>query len=304
MNISEEQKPFDKASVAGLPGFTHGITAVNGTNIHYTVGGSGPALVLLHGWPYTWEVWRKVMPLLAARGYTVIAPDLRGLGNSDLEESGFAKSNVAEDIHQLTRSLGFEHIDLLGMDIGMMVAFAYAVRYPEYVHRLILSESLIPGFGLEELMNPATGGYWHFGFHMQAPLADMLTSGKEEAYLLPTMAMMSLSPDAIATAKAVFVPSYKRPGRMLAGFEHYRTLLDDGKENRVHLKKTLPMPVLVLSGEHGIPHNQTLDCVRQVAAKLQSDIVPKAGHLYAQDNPDWVAERLHVFLSQDIPAQQ
>ncbi len=304
MNVSEEQKPIDKAPVAGLPGFTHGIAAVNGTNVHYTVGGSGLALVLLHGWPYTWEVWRKLMPLLAARGYTVIAPDLRGLGDSDLEESGFAKSNVAEDVHQLIRSLGFEHINLLGMDIGMMVAFAYAVKYPEYVDRLILTESLIPAFGLEELMNPATGGYWHFGFHMQASIADMLTSGKEEAYLLPTMGMMSVSSDAVATAKAVFLPSYKRPGRMLAGFEHYRTLLDDGKENRGHLKQPLAMPVLVLSGERGIPHNQTLDCVHQVATNIQSDIVPKAGHLYAHDNPDWVAERLHAFLSQDIGAQQ
>ena len=250
--MSEEQKPFDNASVAGLPGFTHGRAAVNGTHIHYTVGGSGPALVLLHGWPYTWEVWRKMLPLLAVRGYTLIAPDLRGLGDSDLEESGFAKSNVAEDIHQLIRSLGFEHIYLLGMDIGMMVAFAYAVRYPEAIDRLILTESLIPGFGLEELMNPATGGYWHFGFHMQTSIADMLTSGKEDAYLLPTMGMMSLSPDAVATAKAVFLPSYKRPGRMLAGFEHYRTLLEDGKENRDHLKQKLVMPVLVLSGEHGI----------------------------------------------------
>lgn len=164
MPISEAHQPTAGTSVAGLPGFTHRYAAVNGTHIHYVIGGSGTVLVLLHGWPYTWEVWRKVMPLLALQGYTVIAPDLRGLGDSTLEEAGYSKSNVAEDIHELVRSLGFEHICLLGMDIGMMVAFAYALSYPEEIDRLVLTESLIPGFGLEDWMNPATGGYWHFGF--------------------------------------------------------------------------------------------------------------------------------------------
>ena len=236
------------------------------------------------------------MPLLASRGYTVIAPDLRGLGASALEQAGYSKSNVAEDIHGLVRSLGFAQIDLLGMDIGMMVAFAYGLKYPEEIGHLILTESLIPGFGLEELMNPATGGYWHFGFHMQVPVADMLTAGKEVAYLLPTMGMMSLSTDALEVAKAVYLPSYTRPGRMRA--EHYGTLLADGKENRAQLKQKLAMPVLVLSGERGIPQAQTLACVRQVAENIEVDLVPSAGHLYAHDNPEWVADRLHAFLTQ------
>ena len=297
MQDSEPIAPMAGGSIEGLPGFTHAYSAVNGTQIHYVIGGMGPILVLLHGWPYTWEVWRKVMPLLASQGYTVIAPDLRGLGDSALEEAGYSKTNVAADIHELVQSLGFEHIHLLGMDIGMMVAFAYALRYPEEIGRLILTESLIPGFGLEELMNPATGGYWHFGFHMQVAVADMLTAGKEEPYLLPTMGMMSLSPGALEVAKAVYLPSYKRPGRMRAGFEHYGTLLQDGKDNRERMKQKLAMPVLVLSGEHGIPQSQTLGCVRQVAENVETDLVPNAGHLYAHDNPEWVAERLHAFLS-------
>ena len=225
MQVSEANEPAAGTSVAGLPEFTHGYGAVNGTHIHYATGGSGPALVLLHGWPYTWEVWRNVMSLLVFLRYTVIAPDLRGLGDSALEEAGYSKTNVAEDIHGLVHSLGFERIHLLGMDIGMMVAFSYALKYPQGIDRLILTESLIPGFGLEELMNPATGGYWHFGFHLQVAVADMLTAGKEEAYLLPTMGMMSLSPDALKVANAVYLPSYKRPGRMRAGFQHYGTLL-------------------------------------------------------------------------------
>lgn len=303
MQNLEVEGPVHASAVEGLPGFSHGYRVVNETRIHYVIGGTGPALVLLHGWPYTWAVWRKVMPLLAIDGYTVIAPDLRGLGDSALEETGYSKSNVAEDVHELIRSLGFEHIHLLGMDIGMMVAFAYALQYAEEIERLILTESLIPGFGLEELMNPATGGYWHFGFHMQVPVADMLTAGKEAAYLLPTMSMMSLSPDVLETAQAVYLPSYTRSGRMRAGFQHYGTLLEDGKENRGRLKQKLAMPVLVLNGERGIPQSQTLGCVRQVAMNVQTDLVPNAGHLFAQDNPEWFARRLHAFLSEN-PAEQ
>ena len=198
MSVEKRARPAEGEEIAGLQGFSHRYFEVNGTELHCVVGGSGPAIVLLHGWPYTWAIWRKLMPILAERGNTVIAPDLRGMGESRLEESGYRKSNVAADVHGVIRSLGFEKIILLGMDIGTMVAFAYALRYPAQVARLILTESLLPGFGLEPLMNPANGGYWHFGFHMQVAVADILTAGKEAEYLLPTMSMMSLATDASA----------------------------------------------------------------------------------------------------------
>ena len=185
------------------------------------------------------------MPLLAEAGRTVIAPDLRGLGESARAESGYEKSNVAEDVRQTVQPLGFASIDLVGTDIGTFVAFAYAQRHPGEVRRLVLAESLIPGFGLEELMNPATGGYWHFGFHMQVDLATMLTEGREEAYLLPFMTMMSASSDAADMAKTLFLPHYTAPGGMRAGFQHYATLLADGAQNRAAFRSRLLMPVLV-----------------------------------------------------------
>ena len=187
------------------------------------------------------------MPLLAGAGHTVIAPDLRGLGDSAKAEAGYSKVNVAEDVRQVVQSLGFDSINLVGTDIGTMVAHAYASRHPGEVRRLVLAESLIPGFGLEELMNPATGGYWHFGFHMQVGVATMLTAGREADYLLPTMTMMSASADAADMAKAVFLPHYTAPGGMRAGFQHYGTLLADRKENRAAFHSKLPMPVLVLT---------------------------------------------------------
>jgi len=294
--LSAADAPAAESAVNGLTGFTHRYAEVNETRIHYVIGGTGPAVVLLHGFPYTWALWRKLMPLLAKAGFTVIAPDLRGLGDSDKASTGYTKTNVAEDVRQIVRSLGFDTINLVGTDIGTMVAYAYASRHPDEIRRLVLAESLIPGFGLEELMNPATGGYWHFGFHMQVDVAEMLTAGKETDYLLPTMTMMSLSKDVAETAQTIYLPHYIEPGGMRAAFQHYGTLLEDGRENRTNFHSKLTMPALVLNGEKGILQTQTLGCVRQVAENIESELIPESGHAFAEDNPAWVAERLIRFF--------
>ena len=297
MQTRQPTPPKADSPVEGMDGFRHRYADRDGVRVHYVVGGQGPAIVLVHGWPYTWALWRKLMPLLAASGYTVIASDLRGCGDSDKPDTGYAKTEVAEDIRGIVRAEGFEQIRLVGTDIGTMVAYAYASRHPGEVVRLILAESLIPGFGLEELMNPATGGYWHFGFQAQVDLAAFLTEGKEAAYLLPTMSMMSASPDAQETAQRDFLPYYTAPGGMRGGFQHYGTMIDDGQANRAAFADKLPMPVLVLSGERGIPQAQTLACVEKIAQAIETDIVPGSGHTFALDNHDWVATRMLRFFA-------
>ena len=118
--MSAHEAPREGDAADGLSGFAHHYAEVNGTRLHYVSGGLGPAVVLLHGWPYTWAEWHKLMPLLAEAGRTVIAPDLRGLGDSARAESGYEKSNVAEDVRQTVQSLGFASIDLVGTDIGTL----------------------------------------------------------------------------------------------------------------------------------------------------------------------------------------
>ena len=174
------------------------------------------------------------MPLLVRAGFSGVAQAAQVGRDSAKAESGYSKPNVAKDVHELVHHLGHQEIKLVGTDIGTMVACAYAASYQAEVRRLVLSESVLPGFDLEELMNPATGGYWHFGFHMQLDVATMLTEGKEAAYLLPTMTMttMSASPDAADSARNVCLPHYTAPGGMRAGFKHYETLLEDGREPR------------------------------------------------------------------------
>jgi pimeloyl-ACP methyl ester carboxylesterase len=191
-------------------------------------------------------------------------------------------------------------VHLVGTDIGTMVAHAYATAYPEEIRRLVLSESLLPGFGLEERMNPATGGYWHFGFHMQVDLAEMLTTGKEAAYLGGMWKLMSLGgiTDADMTE---YLRTYAAPGGMRAGFQHYATLLEDGRTNRAAAVNPLPMPVLVLNGDRGLPQKPLLDGVRQVARDVRAELVPDSGHVIGADNPAWVADRLIRFSGPDAP---
>ena len=287
--------PVDGAP-ADLDGFAHHFVQTNGTRIHLVSGGAGPAVVLLHGWPLTWREWRGIMPALAGAGFTVIAPDLRGLGDSDRPSTGYDKKTVADDIRGIVRGLGFETVDLVGTDIGMMVAASWALHHPTEIRRLVLAESLIPGFGLEELMNPATGGYWHFGFHAQVDLATMLTEGKEAEYLGPNWTMFSPLKGITQHDREQFLRTYGNPDGMRAGFRHYAAMLDDGKANRVAFDRKLTMPVLVLNAGLGIPQEQTLGGVTQLFANVEHDKVLLAGHAFAADRPDWTADRIIRFL--------
>ena len=292
------QEPADGSFVADTPILRHQFSEGGPARLHYVTGGTGPAVVLLHGFPYTWEVWKPVLPLLIEAGYTVIVPDLRGLGYSQKTEDGYDKVTIAEDVRRIVQAAGCATVRLVGADLGAMVAYAYASRHPDEVERFVFAESLVPGFGLEEQMNPATGGYWHFGFHAQVEVATMLTEGREDAYLLPWYAMMSTRDGAASVAERRYLPFYRAPGGMRAGFRHYETLLEDGRANRAQFTGKLPMPTLVLSGERGIPQAQTLAGVAQVAASVESDLAPGAGHTFASDHPGWTAARLVRFFSQ------
>lgn len=291
--------PVADSSVDELIGYAHRYADVNGTRIQYVIGGTGPAIVLLHGFPYTWAVWRDIMPLLASAGYTVLAPDLRGMGDSaPAANHSFAKINVAQDLREIVNNLGLGPVNLVGMDVGAMVAYAYASRHPNEIRRLVLSESLIPGFGLEELMNPANGGFWHFGFHMQVDLATFLTQGKESAYLMPLYKLMSSAPDAEALARSVYLPHFTGAQGLRGGFQHYGLLVEDGRSNRDEFKERLPMPTLVLNGDRGLPQEPLLSGVRQIAERVEAGLIPNAAHTYAHDNPQATADRLVGFFSQ------
>ena len=275
-------------------GFEHAVADVGGVRLHYVTGGSGPAVVLVHGWPFSWIEWRALMPLLAARGFTVIAPDLRGSGDSQIPAGHWTKREEAEDLHLLLRHLGHDRAFVVGTDVGTMTAHAWAQAHPDDVVRLVLSEAFLPGYGLEEHMNPATGGSWHFGFHAQSDLAAMLTAGKEEQYLTGFWSMMTGGGITDAD-RADLLRAHTRPDAMRGGFERYATLVQDGQAARAGGR--LAMPVLVLNGEHGLPQDVLLEGARAAAADVLCDTVPGAAHTFAADNPAWTADRLARFFT-------
>src|SRR2546428_12880687 len=160
-------------------GFTEHFADVNGVRLHYFIGGKGSPVVLLHGYAETSHMWLPLMPLLA-KNHTVIVPDLRGAGDSSKPESGYDKKNMAVDIHDLTSSLGFNRLSIVGHDIGLMVAYAYAAQFPQETERLVLMDAFLPGIGDWKdvwLMRDL----WHFHFHGEVPLA--LVKGRERIYL-------------------------------------------------------------------------------------------------------------------------
>ena len=297
MGIVSLTPPEEGTPVEGIDGFVHRYSTGNGARIHYVVGGSGPAVLLLHGFAYTWEDWRRLLRPLADKGYTVIAPDLRGMGYSELTKDGYFKANVAEDNRAIVQELGFDEVNVVGGDIGAMVAYAYASRHPGEVRRFVFGEAFIPGFGLEDHMNPADGGFWHFGFQGEVDTATMLVEGKEENYLMPFYKMMSTHGDVEKRMRERFLPFFTRPGGIRGGFEHYGTLVADVKENRAQFAGKLPMPVLALAGEKDQALDSIVDSVSRVAEHLETDYVPSAGHTFAEDNPEWVADRLARFFA-------
>jgi pimeloyl-ACP methyl ester carboxylesterase len=292
-----QSTPYNPATFAQT--FTHHTANVNGVRLHYVMGGKGEPLVLLHGWSKTWYKWRKVMPALAER-YTVIVPDLPGLGDSSPSTTGYGKRAIAQTIYQLVNQLGFQQINLVGHDIGGMVAYAFAATHPESVQKLVLTEFWLPGFGLEDGMDVAKGGSWHFGFHSAPKIPEILTAGKEREYLT---AMGAFKPASTANAFSEadiqeYLRTYAQPDKMHAGFEYYRTLLADGRQNRELAQTKLTMPVLTLVGGEGVMGDRLQQGIQVIAKNVQSDVIPRSGHWLAEEQPKALAQRLLTFFAQ------
>jgi pimeloyl-ACP methyl ester carboxylesterase len=161
-------------------GFVSGTAQANGTTLHYVRGGTGPAIILLHGFPEDWYAYHRVMPLLAKQ-FTVVAVDLRGIGGSAATAAGYDAANMAEDVHRLMEYLHFEHVYVVGHDIGGMVAYAFARRYPESCRGVMLLDAPVPGLGPWDAVkaNPIT---WHIHFQQTPDLPEQLIAGREAIY--------------------------------------------------------------------------------------------------------------------------
>lgn len=278
--------------------FKSQFATVNGARLHYVIGGSGKSVVLLHGYPETWYAWHKVMPTLAET-YTVIAPDLRGLGASEVTANGYDKRTVAEDIHQLLEGLGLKRFILVAHDMGGPVAYALANAYPDTVVKLVVIESGIPGFGLEQGMDVSKGGSWHFGFFM-SEFAEMLTEGREKEFLgkFAFTGVFVHQKEAFSQAEIdTYIRSYTKPGGMTAGFAYYRAFPDDAKYNQSHFKQKLRMPVLAIGGDKSFGDFTSLNW-RNIAENVKGVVLKDCGHFVPEEQPKELTKHLLSFFTE------
>ena len=267
---------------------------VNGVRLHYLIAGEGDPVVLLHGYAETSHMWRPLIARLADK-HTVIAPDLRGFGQSSAPEDGYTKKAMAQDIHALIKSLKYDRIRLVGHDIGLMVAYAYAAQYPDDVERLVLMEAFLPGVGdwnsvflLRDL--------WHFHFYGKTPLA--LVTGRERIYLEHFWNDFAADPKQSVPEKdrEFYANEYARPGHMKAGMEVFRAFPKDAEDFAGFAKAKLQMPMLVLSGEKaGGPF--LIEQGKMVASNVEGVLVKGSGHWLMEEAPDQVMPKLVEFLN-------
>jgi pimeloyl-ACP methyl ester carboxylesterase len=266
----------------------------DGVKLHYLIAGKGDPVVLLHGYAETSHMWLPLIAKLADK-HTVIAPDLRGFGGSSAPPDGYTKAAMARDIHALTKSLKYNRIRLVGHDIGLMVAYAYAAQYPDEIDRVVLMEAFLPGVGdwnsvflLRDL--------WHFHFYGKTPLA--LVTGRERIYLDHFWNDFAADPKKSLSEKdrEYYAKAYAQPGHMAAGMEVFRAFPKDAEDFAGFARTKLTMPMLVLSGEKaGGPF--LIEQGKMVATSVEGVLVKGSGHWLMEEAPDQIIPKLVEFLN-------
>lgn len=286
--------PSNRTASAPLPeGGSSRFAEINGIRLHYVTAGSGPVVVLLHGWPQTWFAWRNTMERLSSR-FTVIAPDLRGTGLSERTPTGYDKRTIAADISGLIALVGGGRAHVVGHDMGGKAAYMLANLQPERIDKLVLVDCLVPG---TENMDALRGGAWHYGFHMAKGIPEMLTEGREREYIAAQIRAWSYRKDAVTDAViSEAARHYASPGGMTAGFNYYRTLADDARLAASFEGKPLQMPILAIAGRHGVGE-KLASALRKQAGNLTQVIAEESGHFVADEAPDFFCDQVVRFLA-------
>ncbi|MDB5376967.1 MAG: alpha/beta hydrolase [Rubritepida sp.] len=274
-------------------GFQTREIATNGVSLHVRTGGTGPAILLLHGYGETGDMWGALAEDLA-RDHTVIVPDLRGIGLSSIPERGYEKMVQAEDMAGLLDALNVRSAEVVAHDIGNMVAFALAARHPQRVTKLVLMDAPVPGVGPWEeiLKNPLL---WHFRFG--GPDMERLVAGRERIYLDRFWNEFSANPARFTEAsRAHYAALYARPGAMRAGFAQFAAFDQDAIDNRAFLANgRLTMPVLAVGGEKSFG-TAMAGVIQAGATNVTGAVIPDAGHWLMEEQPAATVAAIRGFL--------
>jgi pimeloyl-ACP methyl ester carboxylesterase len=268
----------------------------NGTSLHVRIGGTGPAVVLLHGFADTGDMWAPLAAVLV-KDHTVIVPDLRGMGLSAHPDTGYTKKNQGLDIAGIMDALKIEKADLVTHDIGDMVGYALAAQFPNRITKWVVIDAPLPGIGPwdEILKSPML---WHFNF--RGPDMERLVKGRERIYLDRFYNELSADPKKIDEAtRAHYAKLYARPHAMHDAFEQFAAFNQDAKDNQAMLAAggKLPMPVLALGAEKSFG-DQEAQVLRFVAGNVTGGIIPNSGHWIMEENPSATVDLVTRFLKQ------
>ena len=266
---------------------------IAGEKIHYATGGTGPCVLLLHGFAETSRMWNPILPVLAER-FTVIAPDLPGIGESSIPSGGMDMKAAAIQIHDLVRSLGVTKARVVGHDIGLMVAYAYAAQFPSEVEKLVVMDAFLPGVqGWELIYNDPH--YWHFRFNGATP--EALVKGRETTYLAYFWNDLAADKNhSVPEAdREAYLKAYSRPGRMRASWEYFVSWPQGAKDFAQMAQTKLTMPVLSIGGDKslGVPLAAQM---KLVATDVTVVIVKNSGHWILEEQPKQTTDALVKFL--------
>lgn len=278
----------------------HHSTSVNGVRLHYIRAGEGKhPVLLLHGWPQTSHEWEaRIIPELAKK-FTVIAPDLRGLGYSGKPYTGYDMNSVASDLEALVTQLGFDRVSVVAHDWGAAAGYALAAQHRDLVTQLAVMEMVLPGFGImESAMIPAPEGafLWHMGFQSLPDIPELLITGREELYLRHLFSHYAYDPTAVSIQDIQeYIRSVTELGALRAALGYYREFWTTAEQNRKHAQEKLTIPVLALGGDASLG-GLTAQCFEMVATNVQGRVIPQCGHWVAAEQPDYLLAQLHEFL--------
>jgi pimeloyl-ACP methyl ester carboxylesterase len=265
----------------------------DGVKLHYLTAGRGPAVILLHGYTQTSRMWKPIIPLLAKK-FTVIAPDLPGIGDSEIPKDGLDMKTAAIRIHALAKSLGVEKARVVGHDIGLMVAYAYAAQFPAETEKLVVMDAFLPGVaGWEDVYN--NPGIWHFRFN--GPTPEALVHGRERIYFEHFWNNFAADKTrSIPEAdRAAYTAAYARPGRMRAGWAYFVSFQQAANDFADLSQTRLTMPVLAIGGEKA--NGEVLgQQMKLVATNATMVVLKNTGHWVLEENLKETTDALMNFL--------
>ena len=266
---------------------------VNNVTLQYLSAGNGPAVVLLHGYTQTSRMWRMIIPQLAGK-FMVIAPDLPGIGDSEIPADGLDMKTAAIRIHALVKSLGIEKACVVGHDIGLMVAYAYAAQFPQETEKLVVMDAFLPGVaGWEKVYNDP--GIWHFRFN--GPTPESLVLGRERTYFEHFWNDMAADKthSLAETDRVAYTAAYARPGRIRAGWAYFVSWPQAAKDFAALSQARLTMPVLAVGGERA---NGALlgEQMKLVASNVTIVVLKNTGHWVLEERPEETTGALVKFL--------